>query len=327
MSIEKHTFESSSEKTQADTPKTENETHLEDYANFKDTEANLPVKGINFETVHSGSFSSVIPLDNDRILKINRAQERYGQEEYLVKKTSNKDADRKGVIESMQQLANEKRKNYDLLQNYISEYIPKLELLMIAESPRKQLEEVMGDVAPEVLKRIPQTEITLLEVWETAHPEFEMLKLDYGDLERILEQSQNKKFAPGVSRLLFEHRKLLDISDDAGIPTVTRDGSHGRARELDETMEVLVSEDVIAYPRNTTAANDKLVFYDLYPLFDVPKEISNETIKQIALLVGKNDVHALRRVVEEDPKSRESRLNITRYLTLLKRMGANLEEN
>lgn len=320
---------------------------FENYANFKfDASGKNPdlpfrnLEDIRNHDKHSGFFSTAVEIDDTKILKINRilhVELATGNTEpqspeiasHTVEKTDNEAADRKKVIAELSELAKEKRESYELLRSYFGPTIPELKLFVIAESPRKQIEEGLYDdetLPPEVLAKIPESEIALLEIWENVHPETALGRRSFEDLSALVKneeyQTEMTKFCHQAIQLLKEKRVLIDISfGGEGIPVITSEDTYRQVKTRDEVIELLnsPSPDELPYIRNTTYENGKLHFFDTYPVTFVDAHIPDQEIDEMIRGVDAGNFEGLKNIIDENPDLSERKLWVLSYLVLLKR--------
>ena len=166
-----------------------------------------------------------------------------------------------------------------------------------------------------------------MEVWENVNPESGLERMDYGALKTRFEEDEFSKqmaeYSTSAAKLFLEEGIMLDMADDRGIHTLTSTG-YKAVRTLDETFSFLEEEsDAIPYPRNMTYSNNRLMFYDVYPVTRVNRNrmSRSDQVRMLEAVHKKDvDIDALRTMVVDGES-----LNTLRYVVLLSKLGADFE--
>ena len=337
------------------------EIKFEDFANFKDKPATLPFsKGVNEGLQSSpgemiaghGSFSTTIEIDDKRAAKVTRLlnygpfgilqKDRTVGERFAVDKTSDPVLDEKEVLKVLSAYASERRNIYQVVRGYMGEHIPRLFGSTISESPRKIIQKELHkhdnplhQPADEVLERVPETEIAVVEIWENLGNFKSLEDLNYKEQAALYKDEGYRKamedFATTSLRMLVDGGVMIDISDWGGIGVRTENRKH--AVDDLEKIELLVNHDenkLQVIPRNTAFINGQVICYDTYPVENIRDFVDRPTLMSIARSVKDRNSGSIRSLfsnqeVQLDNKGNDEerkKLFVVCYLVLLDKLGA-----
>jgi hypothetical protein len=319
---------------------------LSSLANFEQKEhtPTLPVENspnVERDPISFGSYSAVFDLENGKVAKVSTFMKPASNEEtnilwvpqdrtsekYLAVKTGNPELDKQTVFQKTLELAKDKRTSYELLKEYLGDFVPHLDFVAIVDSPRQEIAKRKNTrLTNEQIAAIPNSEVAVMEIWDKVEARYSLQNLGPLELAKLYKDpifmEQSKLFASNALRLLDEKGIGLDICDRGGIRSFKPDGTRHDTYSLDDLVQ-LKNDGILIYPRNLTFADDKLSYYDTYPLHEVAHSMSPEVINRIKHYLSKDDYYGLA-LMEKRSSDPQSMLQITRYLFLLREMGADI---
>lgn len=318
------------------------------------------------ETIYSGTFGSVIPVsltDGRKIvLKINRLYKyltnvermkiaKHNSEPYVLHKQSavvpiirdetkyvspksgNREKDINQAIKNIEKYRDYKKSIHHRLSKYINDYMPKLYGFEIVDSPRRELEKIRNkpELSEEDYLNFPLHEVALMEIWEFVDPgsfstlNFESLKSLYSDPIFVHKMPE---FATGLLLIFRNEGLMVDICDADGIRAKKQDETKVGILQTVDVVKLLNDQraDIIAFPRNISFKNGRMVLYDIHPVDKVKDFVpESKVISEIAQYLKTEDYGMLRKIEFENPDYGESLRVVIRYLALLKYLGADFE--
>lgn len=333
---------------------------FEKYANFSDKKAILPIQDYealsdNERPVHQGAFTSVIEIDEGKVVKVNRLLRYSPQKEnpvefgayedpdFLAEKVEDpsKSADeleelnRQQATEKIIKFAEYKRGIYEQLGKYIPGHLPEIYGFAVVDSPRREIEQRLkrGKLTPEQEREIPTQETALMEVWENVSPEASLNARGYEGLSELQEDStyreQMRSFANGLLSLAREQGIMVDICDYGGINAVRSNGEHLNIKKPEDIVQLLSSQDteILAYPRNTVYKDGEVKFFDTYPIENITEFTQDgEFLTAVVKALSEGNYQELVNLAgAQDSRDGVNRRQVIQYLSLLKYMGADFE--
>ncbi len=319
--------------------------------------------------MHNGTFSSGFEFDEKRFVKLTRTgyihdmgttgnpkltlQDRkhlvpiaetiaippqealeYSSEqiEALLSETDVEEFNKKRVELSLRRFAQEKLEVYTKIKGYLGDNLPDFYGSAIIESPRKKLEQGRNS---RYANYWPATETTLMEVWENINPDTHIERYGFAG-QQVLKHRERyvnklKIFGEKALALLEEGKIALDIYDTAGIRGFSSEGKPHNIQSFAEMCEYLdgKQEPRHLYPRNIAYDGKRVICFDIYPVEDLSKEISKDTLRKIrGAVVSKNkqqleEIYAFE-TFDNKPIKGYILDHCTRYYILLESMGVEL---
>ncbi len=317
--------------------------------------------------IFSGTFTSVVPIklkDGKKVvLKINRLlkylptidrmkrakelSEPYIlhkdkvvvpniriEKSYIARKTGDELKDVEQALLKMEKFSEYKKSIYDKLSKHLVKYLPKLYGFEIVDAPRRELEKLRNksDLSEEDYANIPEHEIALMEIWEevdsSSFSSNKFAKLSEHFSDPVFIHSM-PIFATNLLRVFRDDGLMVDICDGDGIRSRNNDDSKSNIMKVSDVVLLLASgrQSTIAYPRNVSYANGKILFYDIYPV-DLVQDFSEdqELIDDLIMCLTKNDFGGIRKMFFDNNISDDDPFNvILRYLAFLKYLGADFD--
>jgi len=319
---------------------------LSSLANFeqRDFAPNIPVENSpnpERDPISFGSYSAVFDLENGKVAKVSTFMKPASKDEsnklwipqdnsserYLAVKTGNPELDRQTAFQKIFELAKDKRASYELIKEYLGDFVPNLDFVSIVDSPRQEIEKrKYYKLTEEQIAVIPNSEIAVMEIWDKVEARYTLQNREPEELSKLYNDptfaEQSKLFASSALRLLDEKGIGLDICDRGGIRSYKPDGSRHDIFSLDDLAH-LKKDGIVIYPRNLTYAENKLSYYDTYPLHEVSPSMTPEVINRIKHYLSQDDYYGLA-LMEKRSTDPQSFLQVTRYLYLLREMGADI---
>ena len=197
---------------------------FQDYANFSFESKSTPLFEINEKDIlqdkidiATGHFSVVMPIDSQRILKINKCLEveretgeiKLLKDKYydnlLVVKSKNSQKDREEVIRKLNFLSKVRLESYKLLKSYLKDQVTEYYSSKVIDVPRRSIEKrLLENLKNFDFESLPITELTLVEYWERIPMESEFKKMTYKEVQNSFMEKDIKEKA----------QKLLDFIEN-----------------------------------------------------------------------------------------------------------------
>ncbi len=291
------------------------------------------ITGFDTGNNHYVKFMRFLVLDEDGRARL-RGVEEHDAPLVEIKSDATREERKKAeeiVVEKLLVLAKKKQREYDVIRDYLGdEMLTRLYGYAIVRAPRKLIQERYKSIPEDILKKIPEAELTIMEDWDKIDSKRAFVRLSLDDISSAYNEDTTKKnlasFSDKVANLFLKEGIMPDICDDGGIEGRDPQNKKVRIKEPTDVAKLLQGlSTTLVYPRNVALSQEgEPILFDSYTIDYVPHEFLND-LKAFAHDLALNNLEIVIKKYSEWFKNNPEMASFARGLILLKTLGAKFD--